>query len=363
MGGDLDNSKRYCATPARHVPAYVVADDHNIADYEERLRGFLAQQADVHFHQTFDWYRSGGSSQDLFFVLTLSDGDILASSLVRRRRLPGLPLALYKVERGPVAPDATSLRVHLEQLVDALRGDAVLIAVSPFRQGDPAGQFAHELGANGWTPSPRQLAPYETTIVLDLSRGVDELRAGLRRSLKTQLNRGSRLGVEVRRATDADSFNTFVRQHNEMARRRGLAGIPPRIAGNLRDHCVREDGLVQLFVASCEGGQIAGICLLSGGNRVIYEWGVSSEATAHRHIPLTHLLHWRAVQWAAHAGYRYYDFGGYWEERGDADPINRFKTGFSKEKQHFVPEHVFRVRPMLARTWQTAARLRAGVWS
>lgn len=332
----------------------------NFAEHEERIKGFLEQQTDLHFFQSLDWYRCSVRTHELFFILTMSDNEIQASSLVRRRRLPGLSRAVYKIERGPVATDASTMGEHLGHVLEAVSGDAVLLAVSPFRHGATLQKFAQELSGRGWRPSPRVLAPYETSIVFDLSRDLGQLRAGLRRSLKTQINRGSRLGVEVNRTNDAAAFDVFVTQHNEMAHRRGLTPILPEIGHGLRELCVQPDGPVQLFTAHYQGEQVAGICLLCTGDRAIYEWGVSSEAAAHRQLPLTHMLHWSAVQWAQQAGFRYYDFGGYWEERGDADPINRFKTGFSKEKQHFVPEHVFAVRPLLAKVYQMVARLRAG---
>ncbi len=341
----------------------LIITESNFAKHKERIREFLRQQTDLHFFQSLEWYQCSGHSHELFFVLTLSDGEIRASSLVRRRRLPGLARAVYKIERGPVVTDASTLGEHLGHVLEAVSGDAVLLAVSPFRHGATVQKFVQELSGRGWRPSPRVLAPYETSIVFDLSRDIVQLRAGLRRSLKTQINRGPRLGVEVRRANDAAAFDAFVAQHNEMAHRRGLTPILPEIGSRLREVYMQPDGPVQLFTAHYEGRQVAGICLLGTGDRVIYEWGVASEAAAHRQLPLTHMLHWSAVQWAQQTGYRYYDFGGYWEERGDADPINRFKTGFSKEKQRFVPEHVFAVRPLLARAYQMAARLRAGTFS
>lgn len=365
----LDTEQMRSAYAPRQEPAVstrvsanagVVVSASNFAEYRDRIGGFLEQQADLHFYQTLEWYRCSARSHDMFFVLTMSGDKILASSLVRRRRLPGLSRAIYKIERGPVAADVLALGEHLEHVQDAIAGDAVLIAISPFHHGASVAEFVQALSGRGWRPSPRVLAPYESTIVVDLSQEIDRLRAGFRRSLKTQLNRGPRFGVEVHRSNDAAAFDTFVTQHNAMAHRRGLAPIHEDVAKGLREICVDPAGPVELFTAHYEGEQVAGICLFGSGNRVIYEWGVSSEAAAHRQLPLTHMLHWGAVQWAQQAGFRYYDFGGYWDERGDTDPINRFKTGFSKEKQHFVPEHVLAVRPLLAMAYQAAAQLRAG---
>ena len=338
----------------------VVISSANLDEYEQQLSEFLARQSDLHFYQTLDWYRCAYGVHDLFFIITKSDDKILASSLVRRKRIPVLGRAVYKIERGPVLESGSVLEIHLNNVLEKLQTDALFIAISPYQYGDALPDYQETLSRSGWRPSPRILAPYNSTIVIDLSTDIVQLRAGLRRSLKTQLNRGPRLGVEVRRAGSAEEFSKFIAQHNEMAQRRSLAPIQKEVAGGMSKLYQEPAGSVQLFVAYYEGEQVAGICLLGAGNRVVYEWGVSSEAESHRQLPLTHMLHWSAIQWAKQAGYTYYDFGGYWEERGDSDPINRFKTGFSKEKQHFVSEYIFGVRPLLTKMYQTAARLRAG---
>ena len=112
-----------------------------------------------------------------------------------------------------------------------------------------------------------------------------------------------------------------------------------------------------LFMARHGGEVVAGILLVAAGDRIIYEWGATSEAPGHRSLPLLHMLHWEAIQWARSAGFRWDDFGGYREDRGDSDPINRFKTGFSRTVQRLLLEHVRVRRPLAAGVLRTAVAL------
>lgn len=63
-------------------------------------------------------------------------------------------------------------------------------------------------------------------------------------------------------------------------------------------------------------------------------------------MPLSHILHWEGIQLAKKEGYRRYDFGGYWDEAGDCNPINRFKLGFSKQIDQITGQYIYTVKPL-----------------
>jgi len=326
------------------------------------LDTFLASQQDLHFLQSLGWYgcRDGLNS---FYCATMRAGRVVAASLVRARRIPGTGLTVYRVERGPVAATPEDLDVHLRLMCDDLRRDAALVSVSPHYYGARGEAYESVLKSGGWRRMPTILSNYQATIVVNLTEDIEQIRGKLRRSLRTQLNRGARLGIQIKEGSDASAIATFVEQHDAMARRRGLAPIPGEVTRCLGDRSDSARSLLRLLIAEYEGQQIAGILLVRAGDRAIYEWGVTSEEEGHRQLPLSHMLHWEAIGWAKSAGYHYYDLGGYWEERGDEDPINRFKTGFSKEVQRFVPEYYYPMRPLLAGALLGLASLRARIMS
>jgi len=350
------------AESALHAPPSRAFAPGDSAGAWRTLDAFLSGQSELHFHQSLDWYKCH-EDVNSFYWATTRDDQVVAASLVRARRIPGTGLSVYRVERGPVVETPEDLETHLRLLVEELRRDAVFVSVNPYYHGARGEECAGILKRGGWRPVPRVLSNYQATIVLDLSADIEQIRANLRRSLRTQLNRGGRLGIRIREGTDAVAIDTFVRQHDAMAQRRGLAPIPDGVTRCLASASPGGTPSMRLLIAEHEGQQVAGILLACAGNRAVYEWGVTSEEERHRQLPLSHMLHWDAIMWAKSAGYRYYDFGGYWEERGDQDSINRFKTGFSKNVQRFVPEHYYPVRPLLAGALLRLLSLKARVRS
>lgn len=339
----------------------ILIDEANTEQYRPVLESFHRDIADLHFEQTLDWYTCHAKHEDSFFVLTLDEEKITASSLLRRRSVPVFGYATYRIERGPVCPDPSLLTEHLSHIVSLVQDDGILLRASPYYRDHARNAAELALRGHGWRPVAESLAPYKSTVVVNLAQDESVLKSELRKSLRTQLNKGERLGIRVIDRPGPTELDAFIAQYNTMARTRRLTAISPHMGACLQQWSQQMPCKAKLITAEYRGEQVAGIVLLSAGDRVIYEWGVSSERNDHRLLPLTHILHWRAILWARENGYRYYDFGGYWEARADEDPINRFKTGFSKEIQRFVPEHVLLLRPLLAKPYFALARAKAGI--
>ncbi len=339
----------------------VIVNASNLEHHRAGLETFHRGIDDFHFSQTLDWYSCHVKHDDMFFVLTLKDGNVLASSLIRRRHIPILGYASYQIDRGPVCPDFTILVDHLKHISEVVHKDGILVRANPYYHDEDINDVELLFRKTGWIPLTGKIANYSSTIILDLSQEVEMLRGELRRSLRTQINKGQRMGVKISEQSGLTELKAFVFQYNEMAHKRGLATISPHTQSYLHEWISNPCPRAKLLTAEYQGEQVAGIVLLSAGNHMIYEWGVCSEMDIHRQLPLTHMLHWRAILWAKENGYRYYDFGGYWEARGDKDPINRFKTGFSKVIRHHVPEQVLLLKPLAARAYLTLARAKVRV--
>jgi len=321
------------------------------------LEAFQDSLGGVHLWQRPAWVRC--RPLDTFWLALTEDGAgwVRAASLWRVRRLPAGLGWTARADRGPVAVDTDALAVHLDQLEDLWPRGLIQYRVSPMLEREAAAPVAAVLAARGLRPELKDPGVYAATIVLDLEPAPDALRAGFRRSLKTQLNKGRRAGVEVARTAEPAAVEAFVALHDAMAARRGLAPLGTAMQSALPRLLAGARSPLTLFIARHGGEVVAGILLVAAGDRIIYEWGATSEAPAHRSLPLSHMLHWEAIQWARSAGFRWYDFGGYWEDRGDSDPINRFKTGFSKTVQRLLPEHVRVRRPLVAGVLRTAVAL------
>jgi lipid II:glycine glycyltransferase (peptidoglycan interpeptide bridge formation enzyme) len=328
-------------------------DSAVLASWSQLLAGHGA-----HFFQTPEWLACLRRNEKSMAVLTFFEGRVVASSVVRRRSVPVAGKGIYIVERGPVSENATALEAHLQQLVELCGKDAVAIRISPYEAESDRDETEATLGKWGWKIVGGTSYLYDATVTVDLGQDIEAIRRAFRRSLRTQINKARKAGIQVRNNVGSAEFSAFVREFNAMARRRGLAPIQEEIAEELESLNGKPGG-AQLFVCEYQGEQVAGALMIPAADRIIYRWGYSSEAEAHRQLPLSHALHWEAMQWARENGYPFYDFGGYWEERGDEDPINRFKTGFSKHIEKHVREHVLVLRPGMYGAIRQLTRLRA----
>jgi lipid II:glycine glycyltransferase (peptidoglycan interpeptide bridge formation enzyme) len=317
----------------------------------------LLKRQHAHFFQTPQWFNCLRRGEESVVVLTKDVDEVVGSSVIRRRAIPLSGKAIYVIERGPVCVDEHMLEVHLDQLIELLCKDAVAIRISPYPDTRLTVTYEAVLRQLKWKPVGESSHMYDATLIVDLRQDLKAIQANLRRSLRTQLNKAKRTGIIVRHDTGIEDFEQFITGFNAMARDRGLATIKQEIATELAQLNGRTDG-IQLFVCEYDGEIVAGALLIAAGDRIIYRWGFSSESDSHRQLPLSHALHWRAIRWAQENGYRYYDFGGYWEQRGDQDPINRFKLGFSKQIENLMPEHILVLRPFVFGLLKQVVKLR-----
>lgn len=317
----------------------------------------LEHCAASHYQQLPEWGHWNAEGAEFSVVVSLDAGRVVASSLLRRRQVRWLGAAKYYVDRGPIVEHPRWCDPHLGFLIDAVSRDGIWLSVSPYASGAERGVILQGLRAAGFVPEDLG-GHYRASVLLALGADVDALRRGFRRSLKAQLNRALRSGIEVREWEDETDFTAFAAAHNQLAEARGFSGLAPATATRMARALARNPSRGTLLLACHRGERVGGILVLRSGPRVTYAYGYSDQSPEQRQLPLTHLLQWAAIQWAKESGARLYDLGGYWAQRGDSDPLNRFKTGFSKRIEEFVPEHVLYLRPRLAAALMRVRRLR-----
>jgi lipid II:glycine glycyltransferase (peptidoglycan interpeptide bridge formation enzyme) len=88
-----------------------------------------------------------------------------------------------------------------------------------------------------------------------------------------------------------------------------------------------------------ENTLVGGNLMVPFGRKLLLEWGAFSEAPKFRKYPLAHLADWESIVWARNNGFQTLDFSGYWLDRGEDDPINHYKSGFSKTIIGVTPEY------------------------
>ena len=317
----------------------------------DRVLQFLKQQSVYHYTQHPDW-ACADNPHDFVGVGTTCSDDLVAWTLVRRRRLPIVRLSKYFGGRGPVVADLRVLPQHLTDLSRVLSTDGLYLTLHPYNFGELSGQYETKMLSAGFANSPHPQQFYRDTLTIDLTLPIEVIRARFRKSVKHRINQSSSLGISVIEVVGEESRQRFALDYAAAMRSKSV-GIPANFMALLSQFATPPNGY--LLQALWSGEPVAGIALVSAGSNIIYEWGYTSPLPEHRRLSLQHALQWHAVQLAKEAGYTCYDWGGYWAELGNDNPINSFKLGFTHEQSNGVEAMTIFWRRRLARMFTRSA--------
>jgi hypothetical protein len=144
----------------------------------------------------------------------------------------------------------------------------------------------------------------EGVVMLDLTRGADELFKQFSSTRRTDIRNTIKRGVEVVVAATRDDFKAYYEIYADWCRRKKIEpssfefveealGLPNR----------------RLFLARYEGKTIAGtiIRLYPGG---MIEYAANSSLVEYLKFRPNDLLQWRIVEWACAEGFKRYSLGG-----------------------------------------------------
>jgi len=321
---------------------------------------FVASRRDAHVLQTSAWgelkSRFGWAAER---IAVSRDGRIVAGALVLFRRLPLRLGALAYVPKGPIfdVDDARlieTLMAGLDRLARSRR--AILLKIEP---------DAVQFDLPGFRRSPQAIQP-PRTMIIDLTRGEDDILAAMHHKTRYNIRLASKKGVTVREASRAD-LPAFDALMQATGARDGFAVHSPAYYEAAFDLFV-PGGQAMLFVAQVESQIVAGLFAFAHGDRAWYFYGASSDA--HRERMPNHALQWRAMRWARSIGCRAYDMWGvpdadeasleaqYLSRHEGLWGVYRFKRGFGGRVVRFAGAFDRVYNPLLYRLYLLALRNR-----
>lgn len=161
------------------------------------------------------------------------------------------------------------------------------------------------------------------TYLLDLTRDLDDLRAGLAQKWRNVVNKAERTaGLTVEWDHQARQMPWFLKIYGQDKGRRGYAGPAP----GFLDHLARlmtPSGDMVIGRAVQDGAAIAAVLIAIHGAGATYLAGWTGEAG--RAAGAHHKLLWEALGMLQQRGIREFDLGGY--NDADAATIGQFKQG------------------------------------
>ena len=267
----------------------------------------------VDVRQGYDWgelrRRDGWTPTRL--VAIQQDRPIAAVSVLRRR-LPGLPINVMYVPRGPVVRDGgakdgiAALFQELNALATAEK--VAFLRMSPLAsQGEP--DLPALLQSCGARALPDDFSTWNSPRIvmsLDLHGGETVVRGRMRKSTRQSLDTAIRKGVKI---TDAGQRDDFLDLHRLVHLNAHRKGLPARGADYfLGLHPLVEAGSGLLSFAELDNERIAAQFSVRYGQTLhILYYGVDP-----RFLPLgtARALDWHHLKLALSLGCRDVDFGG-----------------------------------------------------
>ncbi len=308
------------------------------------------------------------------------------------RNLPGLPISIAYIPRGPVytlgSADNDQLETAFWKTVhkEARKQGAIFLKVEPNvvlthhnhpsinqTQTTPDSQtkssIDRKMASMGFHPAGR-LQPART-IVLDVNRAEDDLLKAMKPKTRYNIRLAERRGVQTRPAQNLNDLRAFY-SLLQTTGARDQFGIHTFQYYERLWEVFGPDANNSLLVLLAEhpdeqereARPIAGVLALKFGAETIYMYG-ASDNRGREHMP-TYLLQWEAIKWARRQGCSIYDFWGIPDPpaedtpESDVSPTNTrsglrgvywFKQGFGGREVEYPGAYDYAYNPVLYKVW------------
>jgi hypothetical protein len=296
---------------------------------DDRWHRIVDDFQDASVFQTIPFCIVKSQSAGLEHLVLRKGADPIAAAQVRIFRVPFTGASIAYVLWGPLChrrnspPDWTAfghaLRVLREEYV-VKRHISVRIATL----------FTPEAGTAGWPVFEREGFARATTrtpsrtIIIDLTRPLDELRKGLDKKWRNCLNSAEKNGLEMRQGSDDSSFELFLQVYREMLARKRLAE-----PGDIRSFRAMQTMLpdrfkMKVFVA-LDGGEPSAGAICSGiGRRGLFLFGATADSGMRNKA--SYLVQWEVLRWLKELECVEYDLHG--SDAVSNPGVYAFKMGF-----------------------------------
>jgi lipid II:glycine glycyltransferase (peptidoglycan interpeptide bridge formation enzyme) len=332
----------------------------------------LARFEDASIYQTWSYDAVRCGAANISHLVLKRDDAAVAVAQARIVRVPFLPIGIAYVRWGPLwrlrgtEPHPDIVR----QAIRALRNEYACkrgfqIRLNPHIFDDGAFPFRSLLEEEGFRASSDER---DRTILIDLTRSLEALRAGMRPHWRRQLKAAEKNDLEIIEGTDDGMFDAFVAMYREMVSRKGFPEPNDINEFRLIQRQLAEGSKMRILLCRASGVLCAGLICSVAGDTGVYLFGATSDAgLTHRGA---YLLHWRMIQWLKDSGCSTYDLHGINPQRNPGG--YRFKNdllGENGKDLHFLGRfdsyenrlsHWYVSMGEAIRTWYRRMRQRMG---
>ncbi len=240
------------------------------------------------------------------------------------------PFRVLLAQRGPmVRPGAEAALASLLGEVHARARSAGVAFVKMMPDFELEDHRLHAFRDHGYRPVPGDAYAHRATYRIDLTGGLDAVRAGLEGRTRRAIARAERDGVEVRSGTGPDLLDAFISLARSTSSRNRFPAPSPSFLEDLLRRLSDRDR-IRILVARVRDVDTAAAIALRFAGRCTYMWGGSIADRERRRSNPSEAVQWAAIRWAVERGCHEYDLQGVPLGR-DGEPtggLTLFKRGF-----------------------------------
>lgn len=268
---------------------------------------------DASIYQTWAYDEVRCGRDNISHLLLKKNNEVIAAAQSRIVKVPFLKIGIAYVRWGPLwrRKDIEADPDVFRQAIRALRNEyasrrGLVLRLYPALFHKESSCLAPVLFEEGFTLQPQQKP--DQTIILDVSRPLEDLRKGLRSHWRRNLKAAEKNELEVIETSDVRSFQQFVPMYKEMVGRKKFLE-PNDIEEFLNIQQRLPDRFkMKIMLARAGGETCAGLISSAIGQTAIYLFGATSDAGLKRRG--SYLLQWRLVEELNQSGLKAYDLHG-----------------------------------------------------
>jgi lipid II:glycine glycyltransferase (peptidoglycan interpeptide bridge formation enzyme) len=267
----------------------------------------------------------------------------------RHLTVPGGPI----LDWGVKGLDATWVK-DLKAIAKA--HDCVFARVRPQLLRTPENQQMFK--RLGFRKAPMHLTA-DLTSQLDLTKTDDEIKSGMRKGARYDLNKSAKLGIKVEVVSGAKYLDEFYNLQLETAKRHNFVPFTKQFLTE-QFKTFQEVDAVQMYRATYQGKLLTMAFIIFYGQEAAYHYGASTDLA--RQYPGAYAVQWEAIQEARRRGCQRYNFWGVTEHGNTKHRfygVSVFKRGFGGDDVAYLPAQdlvVNRLKYEVTYAFETARR-------
>ena len=278
-----------------------------------RWMDVLGMFDDASIYQTWSYGAIRWSEDNLSHLILRKNGEVVAAGQCTIKTLPGIKVGIGFIPWGPVwrlrgmANDSEvfqqMLRALKEEYVE--RRQLFLQIVPNIIHGE-SGELFQMLEKEGFELD--KSAPVYRTYMMDLSFSMEELRTGLKRQWRQNLQSAETKELKIVEGASNELYLTFLDLYKQMLARKDFEpGVDVEEYGKIQAE-LPDQYKMHIMVCEFREKPVAGLVASYLGNMGIALHAATSEEALN--LRAAYLLQWRMIEWLKNSGAKWYDLGG-----------------------------------------------------